>query len=78
MKQGLYLSPAYGVVYVAYQPVDAYWMYRRLHIGATISVYSDMRRFNPDSIFAHNLKLLVEGHLPNSSIPSAIYPELFI
>ena len=76
--QGLY---RYGsdVIYIAWEPVNEVYMYRRLRIGDSVGSYSYMRKFATNfSLVLLHLAPLALGWLPTSAIPSDLYPELFI
>ena len=76
--QGLY---QYGndVIYLAWEPVNEVYMYKRLRIGDSIGSYAYMRKFITNfSLVFLNLDPLVIGWLPTSAVPSDLYPELFI
>ena len=76
--QGLY---RYGtdVIYLAWEPVNEVYMYRRLRVKDSVGSYFYMRKFTTDFslVFMHLEPLKLEW-LPNSAIPPDLYPELFI
>lgn len=76
--QGLYRYGA-DIIYLAWEPVDEVYMYRRIRVGDSVGSYTYMRKFttNFSLIFLH-LEPLQLGWLPTSAIPSDLYPELFI
>ena len=77
--QGLYLFSG-RAIYLAWEPANEVYMYKSLVIGTSIDGYSSMTNlyipFN--NFFFLLITPLVLGWLPNSAIPSDLYPELFI
>ena len=76
--QGIYQYGA-SLIYLAWQPVDKLFMFKRLRIGTAVGSYSTMHNFSaPMSIIFLHLDLLHLGWLSTDTIPSDLYPELFI
>lgn len=66
-------------IYLAWQPVDELFMFKRLHLGTPVGSYNTMQNFSTpiEVVFLH-ITLLHLGWLSTDTIPSDLYPELFI
>ena len=53
-------------------------MERTVRVGDTLDHYSEMKGFNPHSIFALQLVPSILGKIPDDIVISNLYPELFI
>ena len=76
--QGIYKRDS-TIYYIAWNPVGEYFKIKKLHIGTPVGSYSSMnvllhaRPFNELGLIPIYL-----GHLLPDTIPSDLYPELFI
>lgn len=53
-------------------------MERTVRVGDALDHYSEMKGFNPHSIFALQLVPAILGKIPDDIVISNLYPELFI
>lgn len=76
--QGLYQFGT-KVIYLAWEPANEHFMFKDLFIGTPVGSYSSMKYFAaPPQLFFTRLNLLHLGWLSTDTIPSDLYPELFI
>lgn len=66
-----------GVYYITYCELDNLWYHQKCKMGEKIE-YTNKRRFNIESTMANSLKLVEDVWLPNNTVISDSYPELFI
>ena len=78
LPQGVYVLFMTGTLaFVVYNPVTEGYMVKVIKAGTKVGTYSEYRQVSRTTLRVA-YSLLIPGWLPNDTIISDVYPELFI